>query len=266
MGYESIIYEPGTVARVIMNRPRYHNAQSRMMLEEMDDAFAKAAADDKVRVIIMSGNGEHFSSGHDIGTPEQQADHAARGGWPAKREPYYNWMKDYYLDMSLRWRSLPKPTIAMVHGYCIYGGWIVASSMDLIFASEDAQFLGTHTQFFPVPWDVGIRRAKDVLFEGRFITAQEALDWGFVSRVWPREKLEEETLAYAQRVAENHPFNLRMCKFSVNHAQDLMGFTSAVQAALQTFFTMQYGRHREGVPKGTSLIGNALKHSGETPE
>jgi len=238
MEYGQIIYEPGTVARVKLNRPRYRNCLSRVLIEELDDAFRQAAADDDVRVVVLSGEGDNFSSGHDLGTPEEMADRQERGYMadPKDSVARYVRMRDLYVEKSLRWRSLPKPMIAMVHGYCIFGAWIVAASMDLIFASEDALFLPSHVQFFSAPWDVGARKAKELLFEHRFMTAREAHENHFVNRVYPRGELEEETLAYAGRVAENDPFRLRMAKFSVNHMMDAMGFTTEVETAYQTYF------------------------------
>ena len=238
MEYQHIIYQPGRVARVILNRPRYLNAQSRLMREEMDDAFTRAAEDDEVGAIVLSGAGEHFSSGHDLGTPEEMADRQERG-YPADRFGRYRRVRATTLENSLRWHNLPKPTIAMVHGYCIFGGWIFAAAMDIIFASEDALFLPSHVQYFSIPWDIGPRKAKEVLFEHRFMTAWEAYQHGLVNRVFPREKLEEETLAYAQRVADNwvgDPIRLRTIKFSINHMMDAMGFTAELEAAYQSYF------------------------------
>jgi len=238
MEYQHIIYQPGRVARVILNRPRYLNAQSRLMREEMDDAFTRAAEDDEVGAIVLSGAGEHFSSGHDLGTPEEMADRQERG-YPTDRFGRYRRVRATTLENSLRWHNLPKPTIAMVHGYCIFGGWIFAAAMDIIFASEDALFLPSHVQYFSIPWDIGPRKAKEVLFEHRFMTAWEAYQHGLVNRVFPREKLEEETLAYAQRVADNwvrDPIRLRTIKFSINHMMDAMGFTAELEAAYQSYF------------------------------
>ena len=82
MTFKHIIYEPGPVARIILNRPKYRNAQSRVMIEEMDRAFIAATEDDTVKVIVLSGQGDHFSAGHDLGTPEEIADREARGGLP----------------------------------------------------------------------------------------------------------------------------------------------------------------------------------------
>lgn len=250
MDYQQIIYQPGKVARLILNRPRYLNAQSRLLREEMDDAFARAMEDDEVCVIVLSGMGEHFSAGHDIGTPEEAADRKARG-YPADRLGRYKRMRAITLENTLRWRSLPKPTIAMVQGYCIFGGWLIAAGMDILFASEDALFLPSHVQYFSVPWDIGPKKAKEVLFEHRFMTAWEACEYGFVNRVFPRDRLEEETIAYAERVAEtwtSNPFVVRTAKFSINHMMDTMGYTAALEAAYQSYCVMM-GLEDRQVPR-----------------
>jgi len=239
MKYQHIRYRPGKVAQVILNRPRYRNAQSRLMLEEMDDAFARSVADDEVRVIVLSGEGDHFSAGHDLGTPEELADQQARG-FPTEGHGLYKRLREFYLENTMRWRNLQKPTIAMVQGYCIFGGWMIASAMDIIFASEDALFLPSHFQYFSTPWDIGPRKAKEVIFEHRFMTASEACALHFVNRVYPRDKLEEETLAYANRVAENDAFVVRSSKVSINHMMDTMGFTAELEAAFQTYFINRY--------------------------
>ncbi len=240
MEYQQIIYQPGKVARLILNRPRYLNAQSRLLREEMDDAFARAMEDDEVGVVILSGMGEHFSAGHDIGTPNEAADRKERG-YPMDRYGRYKRMRGLTVENTLRWRNLPKPTIAMVQGYCIFGGWMIAAGMDIIFASEDALFLPSHFQYFSTPWDIGPKKAKEVLFEHRFMTAWECCEHGFVNRVFPKDRLEEETLAYADRVADNwlrDPFRVRTVKFSINHMMDTMGYTAALEAAYQSYCVM----------------------------
>jgi len=241
MEYKQIIYQPGKVARLTLNRPRYLNAQSTVMREEMDDAFSRAMADESVGVVVLSGAGNSFSAGHDIGTPEELADQQARGETKT-RYGRYRRMRRVCLEYCLRWRSLPKPTIAMVHGYCIFGGWMFASSMDLLFAAEDALFLPGQTQYFTPPWELGPKKAKELIFEHRFLTAWECHDYGFVNRVYPKEQLEQQTLAYAERVADNwfrNPFQVRTAKFSINHMMDTQGFTPAVEAAYQSCCVMQ---------------------------
>jgi enoyl-CoA hydratase len=230
----------------------------------MDHAFECAAEDDEVRVVILSGEGEHFSAGHDLGTPEEETDRKERG-FPTEGRGIYKRMRQIYMENTMRWRNLQKPTIAMVHGYCIFGGWMIASAMDVIFASEDALFLPSQFQYFSAPWDLGPRKAKEILFEHRFITAGEALDRHFINRIYPRDELEEETLAYASRVAENDPFTVRSAKFSINHMMDTMGFTAEVEASFQTYFIRRYFEWSEF--KGMDYEGRnladakkALKH------
>ncbi|MEE8336861.1 MAG: enoyl-CoA hydratase-related protein [Dehalococcoidia bacterium] len=229
--YEDVSYElVGHVARISLNRPRYRNAQSRRLLEELDAAFARAAEDTAVRVIVVRGEGESFSAGHDLGTPEQVADLEARPYEEGLRGRYKrSW--DMNVEFSLRWRNVPKPTIAAVHGHCIFGGWMIASAMDVIFAAEDAQFLASNFQYFSVPWDIGGRKAKELLFEARFISGIDACELGFVNRAIPAAELDAEVMAYAERVAQNDPFQLRMTKLAVNQALDAQGFTTHIRGA-----------------------------------
>jgi enoyl-CoA hydratase len=238
MAYTQIIYEAGTVARVIMNRPRYLNALSRILLDEIDDALIRAEADGDVKVIVLSGAGKHFSAGHDLGTPEEREDRK-NSSWAEDGIGRYMELKRRFVEMGLRWHDLKKPTIAMVQGYCIFGGWMVATAMDIVFAAENALFLPSHFQYFSVPWDIGPRKAKEILFEHRFMTAQEARFHGFVNRVYPDEALEQETIAYARRVAENDPFRIRIAKQSINHMMDAMGYSAEIKGDFQSYFLRQ---------------------------
>ena len=133
MGHEEVVYEiDGAVSLVTLNRPQYRNVQSWRLLDELDAALDRAVADDAVRVVVVSGAGGNFSSGHDLGTPEQRADQEARG-IPDQGGRFYENFRKYNLEYTLKWRNLSKPTIAMVEGYCIYGGWMIAAAMDLVF-------------------------------------------------------------------------------------------------------------------------------------
>jgi enoyl-CoA hydratase len=236
VSYQTLLYEPGPVARVILNRPERHNTQSWELLSELDDVLRAASADSDVRIIVLSGSGESFSAGHDTDAPEPRSDRDAReaGSWFNRTERY----RDVYLDSHLRWRGIPKPTLAMVHGYCAEGGWMVASAMDVIFAAQDALFIPVYGDYFTTAWDLGARKAKEVLFENRFLSAQEAMDWGFVNRVYPAQELEAATLKYAGRVAEHSPFSLRTIKFAINQTLDQMGFSASVRALGGEFHAM----------------------------
>ncbi|XOV88940.1 MAG: enoyl-CoA hydratase-related protein [Pseudomonadota bacterium] len=231
MSYQTIRFETdGPIGKVILNRPDYRNAQSRLLLEEMDQAFSEAVDDDTVRVIILMAEGEHFSAGHDLGTPDEKADQAARPIEAGVRGRYRR-SRSLYVDFSLRWRDLPKPTIAVVQGYCIFGGWMIASAMDMIFAAKDAMFLATNFQYFTVPWDMHPRKAKELLYESRFINGEEALALEVVNRVYPRERLLAETLAYAGRVAQNDSLQLRLIKLAINQQADTQGFRAHIDAS-----------------------------------
>lgn len=143
----------------------------------------------------------------------------------------YSHSREQFVDKTMRWRNVHKPTIAGVQGYCIFGGWIIASAMDIIYAADDAMFLGSNFQYFSVPWDMHPRKAKELLFESRFVDADEALELGLVNRVVPRAALEDTVLEYAERIAKNDPFQLRMIKLAVNQMQDTQGFQAHITAA-----------------------------------
>src|SRR3954453_23722020 len=233
-----------------MNRPGVKNAQSGPLLRDLDAAFTRAADDRTVRVIVLGGRGDSFSAGHDLGTEEQVAERESRpkGGTSIEDAFAYSW--DHFVQMSRRWRDIPKPTIAMVHGWCIYGGWLIASAMDFIVAADDARFMTNLLQYFTLPFDVAPRKAKELLFDGHVITAAEAQELGFVNRVVARDRLEEDVLAQAHRIAEQPGFLLRAMKLAVNNAQDAMGFHAAVQAA-HSHYQLSEASSKEGRPRRT---------------
>ena len=238
MELHDVLYDvDGAIARVTLNRPRYRNAQSYRLLDELDIALDQAMDDPAVKVVIVTGAGDHFSSGHDLGTPESVADRTERG-IPDSGIGYYQNFRKYNYDLTLKWRNLPKPTIAMVRGFCIYGGWMIASAMDLVFASPDAQFLAGLVEYFSIPWDLGGRKTKELLFESRFMSAAEALEFGFVNRIYATDDLERETMAYARRVAESGHVALRLSKLAVNKAMDMQGYTNFVEAAFADYLVM----------------------------
>jgi len=198
--YSTLLTErTGPVLKITTNRPDVLNAQSRILLEELDHAFNAAAGDKDVRVIILAGAGKHFSAGHDLGSPQEMEDQKKtplESGFNGE----YRRLWERFFENTMRWRDLPKPTIAQVQGYCIMGGMMIASACDIIVASEDAQFAdravrwgGAHVQYFSMPWDLGPRKTKEFLFTGDFFSAADAEKAGLVNRVVPREKLEEET-------------------------------------------------------------------------
>ena len=240
--YATLLTErTGAVLKITANRPEVLNAQSRILLEELDDAFKAAVDNDEVRVIILAGAGKHFSAGHDLGSPQEMEDQRKTLLEPGFKGEYRR-LWERFFENTMRWRDLPKPTIAQVQGYCIMGGMMIASACDLIIASDDALFAdravkwgGAHVQYFSMPWDLGPRKAKEYLFTGDFITAAQAEKAGLVNRVVPRAELEEETMALAQRIAERDPFALKFAKASVNETQDAQGWRQAMEGAFKNY-------------------------------
>ncbi len=231
MSYETILYDVDErVAVVTLNRPQYRNAQSRLLLEELDAALVAADKDPEVGAIVLTGAGENFSAGHDLGTPEEKADAEVRP-YEAGIRGRYERSHELFVEFGLRWRGLSKPTVAVVEGYCIFGGWMIATSMDIIYAADTAMFLGSNFQYFTVPWDMHPRKAKELLFESRFIDGIEAAELELVNRVFPSGQVMREAMEYARRVAQNDPFQLRMIKLAVNQAQDAQGFHGHISAA-----------------------------------
>ncbi|MFJ8958135.1 enoyl-CoA hydratase [Lentzea sp. NPDC102401] len=242
------------VAVVTMNRPEYRNAQNSAMTYALDEAFTRAVNDDEVKVIVLAGAGDHFSAGHDIGSPgrdvdvsfERKAvmwwDHVGREGGDLRfaRE------MEVYLGMCRRWREIPKPTIAMVQGACVAGGLMLAWVCDLIVAAEDAFFADPvvrmgipGVEYFAHPWMLGPRAAKEVLFTGDRFSAQRAYEWGMVSRVVPRSSLESSTFALASRISAMPRFGLALAKKAVNQSEDLMG----LRAGMDSVFGLHHFAH-----------------------
>jgi len=223
----------GRVARVSMNRPRYKNAQSLRMLEEIDQSLQQAAEDPDVRVIVLRGEGGTFSAGHDLGTPEHLADLETRPYGKKEMGKHGRMRISWHegIEFGSRWRDIPKPTIASIEGYCIFNAWFAMSTMDVVFAAEDALFLPGWSSFFAAPWDLGARKAKEIFFRRRFITAEEGKAIGFVNQVFPAAELDAAVMAYANEVADGDPRAHWVAKMAVNQMQDLQGYTTFMRNA-----------------------------------
>ena len=218
------------VATITVNRPEVRNAQSRKLLEQLDERFQQASEDSSVNAIVLLGEGDHYSAGHDLGSKDESSDREERPLQQGVRGVYHH-SREQYVEKTMRWRNIRKPTITGVQGYCIYGGWILASAMDIIYAADNAMFLASNFQFFTVPWDMHPRKAKELLFESRFIDADEAAELGLVNKVVPLENLITSVQDYAARIAKNDPFQLQMMKTAVNQMQDTQGFPAHINSA-----------------------------------
>jgi len=255
----------GPVAVVTMNRPRYRNAQNSAMTYALDDAFYRAVADDEIRTIVLAGAGEHFSAGHDIGTPGRDIDQSfprrATLSWDHVGKPgaesRFARESEVYLGMCRRWREIPKPTIAMVQGACVAGGLMLAWCCDLIVAADDAFFADPvvrmgipGVEYFAHPWVMGPRFAKEFLFLGERVGAARALELGMVNRVVPRPELEQSTMDIAGRIATMPRLGLSLTKRAVNQAEDLMG----LHAGMDSVFGLHHVAHAHNAEVGTDAL------------
>jgi enoyl-CoA hydratase len=218
------------------------------MLVELNHALLGAEEDDSVRVVILGGTGSVFSSGHDLGSNEAIAEREAgprqhrtmrgNGGTRIGTEKRALQEWHYYYQNTMRWRNLRKITVAQVQGPVYAAGLMLMWACDLIVAASDARFadvvgsrLGmSGLEYFAHPWEFGARKTKELLLTGDAIDADEAYRLGMVTKVFPRDALEDETLAFARRIAQLPTVTALLIKEAVNQTVDNMGFYNALQA------------------------------------
>lgn len=245
--YETLVVErpDPAIVRIVMNRPEARNAQNLQMTYDLNTAFDDAVQNDAVKVIILAGAGPHFSAGHDLrATTKNEAgiDFPPIGAWGGFREPGAHGRmareQEIYLQITRRWRNLAKPTIAEVHGKCIAGGLMLAWACDLIVAADNAEFcdpvvtMGVcGVEWFVHPWELGPRKAKELLFTADSWSAQDAHRLGMVNHVVPAPELGDFTLQLALRIAAKPAFALKMTKEAVNRSVDIMGQPAAIDQA-----------------------------------
>jgi enoyl-CoA hydratase len=258
----------GALARITLNRPEYGNAQNSRMTYALDDAFYRASDDDEVKVVILSGAGKHFSAGHDIGTPgrdvDQTFDRRAGMWWDHVGKPgEENRLareEEVYLGMCRRWREIPKPVIAQVHGACIAGGLMLAWICDFIVAADTAFFADPvvrmgipGVEYFAHPWVMGPRQAKEFLYLGERISAERAWQLGMVNRVVPAAELADEVTALATKIASMPRFGLALTKKAINQAEDAMG----LRVGMDSVFGLHHVAHAHNAEIGAdSLAGH----------
>lgn len=262
-----VLYEVrDSVAWVTLHRPEYRNAQNIVMLMKLDDAYTQAVQDDAVKVIVLCGSGKHFSAGHDIGTPGRDIDKAFERRattWYSHEdregaEAMFVRESEAYLGLCKRWRNLPKPTIAMVHGACIAGALMLTWACDLIIASDDAFFADPvvrmgipGVEFFMHPYVMSPRKAKEFLFLGDRIDAAEAHRIGMINRVVPRAELASAVADIAARIAEKPRFALALTKKAINFAEDRMGVNETMDHA----FALHHLAHAHSAMTQSDHIG-----------
>ncbi len=209
----------GHVAVVTLSRPEALNAISGQVADELAGALLAAAADPDAWVVLLDADGQKaFCVGADLKERNQLDD----AGWLRNRIL----MRGMFDSL----RALPQPTIASVFGFALGGGFELALSCDLIVASEDAVFGLPETRVGIVPGGggtqllarrIGLARAKEMVFTGRRIFAEEALSWGLANRVVPRDQLAADTMALARDVCSNSPVGVREAKAAMDRGLEV---------------------------------------------
>jgi naphthoate synthase len=215
------------IAKITINRPRYHNAFTPDTTKEMCDAMVHCREDQNISVVILTGAGDKaFCSGGDQNV-KGHAGYIGKDGVPRLN----------ILDMQKQIRSLPKPVIAMVNGYAIGGGHVLHVVCDLTIASDNARFgqTGPKVGSFDAGFGssylariVGQKKAREIWFLCEQYSAREALEMGLVNKVVPLEELENETVRWCKKIMDKSPLALRMIKAGLNAELD-------GQAGLQEF-------------------------------
>jgi len=218
----------GHVRRLTMNRPKALNALNGELMGALMEALEAAAGDDAVRVLILRGAGRAFCAGYDL-TEDAEGGAQDSARWYAELK--------HSTEQMLAILDHPKPVIASVHSYCLAGGTDLMLACDLAVSADDAYYgyvdirFGSGAVSMFLPWVVGVRTAKELLFTGEDrVPAAEALRLGLVNRVVARDELDGATLALAEDIAKNEPFVVQMTKRSLNRAWDVTGFRAAMEA------------------------------------
>lgn len=218
--YEEIIFEFWEgVAKITINRPRYHNAFTPDTSKEMCEAMTHCRENPDISVVILTGAGEKaFCSGGDQNV-KSHAGYIGKDGVPRLN----------ILDFQKQIRSLPKPVIAMVNGYAIGGGHVLHVVCDLSIASDNAIFgqTGPKVGSFDAGFGssylarvVGQKKAREIWFLCEQYSAKEALDMGLINKLVPQAELEDETIKWCEKIMERSPMALRMIKAGLNAELD----------------------------------------------
>lgn len=216
--YRTILYsKDGHVARVFFNRPDVHNAFDSTLIREVDDAVGRAARDESVRVVIVSGMGKSFCAGADLNWMREVVRFSFEQNLQESLEIAEVMHKIY---------TLPKPTIARVHGAAIGGGNGFLSACDIVVASEDAKFGLSEVKLGLVPaaispyviLRIGEGRAREYFLTGERVSAQRAYEIGLVNRVVPADKLDETVNSIVSSLLSSGPKALASCKELIRSA------------------------------------------------
>ena len=236
----------GPVGVVSLNRPDKLNAISPDLRRLLVERFHEADRDPSTRVVVLRAERRSFSAGYDIGPSPARA---------ARRGNALAWHQSLTEDVALEmtpW-DMVKPVIASVQGHCLGGGCELVMMCDLTIAADDALFGEPEIRFSNVgpalimPFIIGLKRARELLYLGDPIDAQTALAYGMVNRVVPRADLAAATMKFANRLALIAPEALAGTKLAINRGADAAGFRNAIRAGLDVLAPLYAARTEVGM-------------------
>jgi enoyl-CoA hydratase len=266
----------GRVGRITLNRPEKMNALSQDLLFELNDALHDYEADDSVRVIILRGAGRTFCAGYDLTPPRGQgADGVVRRHKSVDEKGRRLVMgirtgMQQITDIQLYFWNMAKVTVAQIHGYALAGGCELAMMADMVVAAEDAQLghpgvrgLGVARNGLIWPLVIGMRKAKELYYQGSSVSGKEAEAMGMINHAWPKEELEARTIEFADRIANLTADHLAILKVNMNRFYENMGIYSSVRSstdldAMGQFTGESYlwqDKMKESMEQGTGLKG-----------
>jgi enoyl-CoA hydratase/carnithine racemase len=233
------------VGIVTLNRPDKLNAISPELKKTLVERFHEADRDPTTSVVVLRAEGRSFSAGYDISPNPARA---------ARKGNALAWHASLTDDAALEltpW-TMKKPVIASVQGHCLGGGCELAMVCDLTIAADDALFGEPEIRFSNVgpvmvmPWVIGLKRARELLYLGDPIDARTALAYGMVNRVVPRAELITATLRVARRMALMSPEALAATKLAVNRGAECAGFLNAMHAGVDVLAALYAARTEVG--------------------
>ena len=231
--YENLLYEQtGPIVTVTLNRPQKLNALTDALMHELGNALDAIAADDSIRVVILTGAGRAFSAGYDLSPREHPLTTVQDWRWHGTASG---------CDVVMKMWDLPKPVLGAIRGYALGGGCDLVLGCDMVIASEDATFGEPEVRGVSspptllMPWVIGMKKAKELLLTGDSIPANEAERLGIVNKVVPPDQLEATARALAEKLARVPPISIKLNKAAINRSYEIMGLKSAIAYGAEIF-------------------------------
>ena len=217
MNYETIIFEKKeAVAKITLNRPEALNAMNDVMFREIGEALENAENDDTIRVVVLAGNGRAFCAGVDLKFAREKLDSQKA------KEDFYRYGNEKKMR---RMETMSKPVIAAVHGFALAGGFELMLAADLAIATDDAKIGDQHMNYglfgaggspYRLPLLVGIRKAKELIFTGKWVSGKEAERLGLVNRAVPADQLQSAVDEMVGDLVDKSPVAMKISKAYIN--------------------------------------------------